>query len=48
MQTERRAATDRLLARLKALDTTEGAQTPRAYAQRYVREQESLILLVAG
>ena len=43
MQSERRAATDRLLARLKALDR-KAVQTPRAYAQRYVREQESLIL----
>lgn len=44
LQTERRAATDRLLARLKALDGTRAAQTPRAYAQRYVRQQEALIL----
>jgi hypothetical protein len=44
MQTERRAATDRLLARLKALEGAQGAQTPRTYARRYVREQESLIL----
>jgi hypothetical protein len=44
LQTERRAATDRLLARLKALDGRHIAQTPRAYAQRYVRQQEALIL----
>ncbi|MGB6450330.1 MAG: hypothetical protein WBE92_06230 [Steroidobacteraceae bacterium] len=44
MQAQRRAATDRLLARLKALDGTHAAQTPRAYAQRYVRQQEALIL----
>jgi hypothetical protein len=44
LQTERRAATNRLLARLKALDGTHTAQTPRAYAQRYVRQQEALIL----
>jgi hypothetical protein len=44
LQSERRAATDRLLARLKALDRTHAAQTPRAYAQRYVRQQEALIL----
>jgi hypothetical protein len=44
LQSERRAATDRLLTRLKALDGTRAAQTPRAYAQRYVRQQEALIL----
>jgi hypothetical protein len=44
LQSERRAATDRLLARLKALDRTHAAQTPRAHAQRYVRQQEALIL----
>lgn len=44
LQVERRAATDRLLARLKALDRPHATQTPRAYAQRYVRQQEALIL----
>jgi hypothetical protein len=44
MQTERRAATHRLLARLKSLGAAQGAETPRAHAHRYVREQESLIL----
>lgn len=44
MQTERRAATHRLLSRLKALDGDAVAETPRAYAQRYIREQESVIL----
>lgn len=44
MQTERRAATHRLLARLKSLGAPQGAETPRAHAHRYVREQESLIL----
>lgn len=44
MQTERRAATHRLLARFKALGAAQGAETPRAHAYRYVREQESLIL----
>jgi hypothetical protein len=43
-QTERRAATHRLLARLKSLGAAQGAETPRADAHRYVREQESLIL----
>ena len=44
MQIERRAATHRLLARLKVVGGAQGAQTPRACAHRYVREQESLIL----
>ena len=44
MQTERRAATHRLLARLKSLGATQADETPRAHAHRYVREQESLIL----
>ena len=44
MQTERRAATHRLLARLKSLGAAQAAETPRAHAHRYVREQESLIL----
>jgi len=44
MQTERRSATHRLLSRLKALDGDAVAETPRAYAQRYIREQESVIL----
>ncbi len=43
-QSEHRAATGRLLARLKALERPQETQTPRAYARRYVREQESLIL----
>ena len=38
LQTERRVATERLLARLKAIDATQEAQTPRAYAGRYIRE----------
>lgn len=32
-------ATDRLLTRLKAIDMTLDAQTPRAHASQYVREQ---------
>lgn len=48
MQTERRATTDRLLARLKALDGSSGTLTARAYAGRYVREQESLLLRLLG
>ena len=43
-QSEHRAATGRLLARLKALERSQETQTPRAYARRYVREQESLVL----
>lgn len=43
-QSEHRAATGRLLARLKALERSQETQTPRVYAHRYVREQESLIL----
>ncbi len=44
IQAERRVATERLLARLKAIDATQDAQTPRAYASRYIREQEPVIL----
>ena len=44
IQVERRVATERLLARLKAIDATQEAQTPRAYASRYIREQEPVIL----
>ena len=44
IQAERRVATERLLARLKAIDATQDAQTPRAYASRYIREQEPAIL----
>ncbi len=44
IQSEHCAATHRLLARLKALKRSQETQTPRAYARRYVREQESLIL----
>ncbi len=49
-QSAHRAATSRLRARLKALERSQETQTPRAYARRYVREQESLIfgLLNAG
>ncbi len=43
-QSEHRAANHRLLARLKALERSQKTQTPRAYARRYGREQESLIL----
>ena len=47
---ERQVATLRLLARLKAIDSTLDVQTARAYASRYIREQEPLIrrLLDAG
>jgi hypothetical protein len=41
---ERQVATPRLLARLKAIDSTLDVQTARAYASRYIREQEPLIL----
>jgi hypothetical protein len=44
MQAERRVATDRLLARLKVIEVKQDAQTLRAYACRYVREQEPVIL----
>ncbi len=43
-QSEHRAATGRLLARLRVLERSQETQTPRAYACRYVRERESLIL----
>ena len=48
IQAERRVATERLLARLKAIDATQDAQTPRAYASRYIREQEPVILRLLG
>ena len=48
LQGERRVATERLLARLKAIDATQDAQTPRAYASRYIREQEPVILRLLG
>jgi len=41
---EREVATLRLLARLKAIDSTKEAQSSRVYASRYIREQEPLIL----
>lgn len=41
---ERKIATDRLLARLKVIEVKQDAQTLRAYASRYVREQEPVIL----
>ena len=44
VQTERQAATERLLSRLNALDRTQRAPSARAYAYSYIREQESLIL----
>ena len=44
MHAERQVATLRLLARLKAIDSTLDVQTARAYASRYIREQEPLIL----
>ena len=44
IQTERRAATDRLLSRLQSIDRSHKAPSARAYAHLYVREQEALIL----
>jgi len=44
IQAERRVATERLLARLKAVDVTQEARAPRAYASRYIPEQEPVVL----
>lgn len=44
VQTERRAATERLLSRLRAIDRSHRAPSARSYAHHYVREQEPLIL----
>jgi len=43
-QAERRAATKRLLAWLKAIDSTQEAQSADAHVSGYVRKQEPLIL----
>ena len=50
LQVERQAATMRLLARLKAIDSTKQAQSARVYASAYVRKQAPpvLRLLEAG
>jgi len=44
LEAERKAATKRLLARLKALYAAHGAQTSRAYTASYIREQAPSIL----
>ncbi|SCC93136.1 hypothetical protein THIX_30364 [Thiomonas sp. X19] len=45
---QRQTASERLLARLQARQAAQRAVSPREYAQRYVREQESLITELLG
>uniref|UniRef100_E6PP71 Uncharacterized protein n=1 Tax=mine drainage metagenome TaxID=410659 RepID=E6PP71_9ZZZZ len=45
---QRQTASERLLARLQARQAAQRAVNPREYAQRYVREQESLITELLG
>jgi len=44
LEAERKAATERLLARLKAVDATQEAETSRTYAASYIREKAPRIL----